>query len=339
MALVEDFSQTDVLTGVGLPRDGVAAWLANNDTLGGDYGRDSEDFSRQWRVGAELLAKLPAKSARSQSQAVAAAAILQRDRAAREKFLRLYAAKIYRHLTADLTKFVRVEHLVRAAAATVPGLVPDDAQLAGENGLSQRDKDGAEIDQGLFLSHVLADAACGMHLCHAMLLPRPEAEEQSRRFAKTGKLTLDGAIIERRGNAALVTMRNPRFLNAEDETTLDGLEIAERTHVVALGISTDGVKIPLGLWEGSTENATLARTLLADLVDRGLDPEQAILFVIDGGKALRKAINDVFDVDELEASTSSPTGSPTRANLRVETPTSIRSITARVNGSRSAKYP
>jgi transposase-like protein len=75
---------------------------------------------------------------------------------------------------------------------------------------------------------------------------------------------------------------------------LDGLEIAERTHVVALGITTDGVKIPLGLWEGSSENATLARTLLADLVDRGLDPEQAILFVIDGGKALRRAINDVF---------------------------------------------
>jgi len=65
---------------------------------------------------------------------------------------------------------------------------------------------------------------------------------------------------------------------------LDGLEIAERTHVVALGITTDGVKIPLGLWEGSTENATLARTLLADLVDRGLDPEQAILFVIDGAR-------------------------------------------------------
>jgi transposase-like protein len=75
---------------------------------------------------------------------------------------------------------------------------------------------------------------------------------------------------------------------------LDGLDVAERTHVVALGISTEGVKIPLGLWEGSTENATLARTLLADLVDRGLDPDQAILFVIDGGKALRRAIKDVF---------------------------------------------
>jgi transposase-like protein len=80
---------------------------------------------------------------------------------------------------------------------------------------------------------------------------------------------------------------------------LDGLEIAERTHVVALGITTEGVKIPLGLWEGSTENATLARTLLADLVDRGLDPSQAILFVIDGGKALRKAIRDVFGAHAL----------------------------------------
>ena len=69
---------------------------------------------------------------------------------------------------------------------------------------------------------------------------------------------------------------------------LDGMEIADRTHVVALGISTEGVKIPLGLWEGTTENATLVAMLLADLVDRGLDPEQAILFVIDGGKALRR---------------------------------------------------
>jgi putative transposase len=54
------------------------------------------------------------------------------------------------------------------------------------------------------------------------------------------------------------------------------------------------VKVPLGLWEGSTENATLARQLLSDLVERGLDPGQAILFVLDGGKALRRAIKDVF---------------------------------------------
>lgn len=75
---------------------------------------------------------------------------------------------------------------------------------------------------------------------------------------------------------------------------IDALEISARTHVVALGITTEGQKLPLGLWEGSTENAAVARALLSDLVDRGLDPEQGILFVIDGAKALRKAIADVF---------------------------------------------
>jgi transposase-like protein len=75
---------------------------------------------------------------------------------------------------------------------------------------------------------------------------------------------------------------------------LDGIELKGRTNIVALGITTDGVKIPLGLWEGSTENATVATALLSDLVARGLDPEQGMLFVIDGGKALRKAIRDVF---------------------------------------------
>jgi putative transposase len=75
---------------------------------------------------------------------------------------------------------------------------------------------------------------------------------------------------------------------------LDGIDLKGRTNIVALGITTDGVKIPLGLWEGSTENATVATALLSDLVERGLDPTQGILFVIDGAKALRKAINAVF---------------------------------------------
>ncbi len=75
---------------------------------------------------------------------------------------------------------------------------------------------------------------------------------------------------------------------------LDGIELQGRTNIVALGITTDGVKIPLGLWEGSTENATVATALLSDLVERGLDPTQGILFVIDGSKALRKAIRSVF---------------------------------------------
>jgi putative transposase len=75
---------------------------------------------------------------------------------------------------------------------------------------------------------------------------------------------------------------------------LDGIELKGRTNIVALGITSEGVKVPLGLWQGSTENATVATALLSDLVERGLDPEQGMLFVIDGSKALRKAIRDVF---------------------------------------------
>lgn len=75
---------------------------------------------------------------------------------------------------------------------------------------------------------------------------------------------------------------------------LDGLELKGRCCVVALGITTDGVKVPLGLWDGSTENQTVARHLLADLIDRGLDVDQGVLVVLDGGKALRAAVDAVL---------------------------------------------
>jgi putative transposase len=75
---------------------------------------------------------------------------------------------------------------------------------------------------------------------------------------------------------------------------LDGIELKGRCCVVALGVATDGVKIPLGLWDGSTENATVAKELLTNLVARGLDLHQGVLCVIDGAKALRKAIDEVL---------------------------------------------
>ncbi|MGB6322960.1 MAG: enoyl-CoA hydratase/isomerase family protein [Xanthobacteraceae bacterium] len=229
--------RSDIFDRAGLPRDGIAAWQVNDDAVSGDYLRDAEDFSRQWRIGAELLAKLPAKPARAAAQVSAAAAILQRDRAAREDFLRAHAETVYRRLTHDFTKFVRVEQLVRDAAVLLPGLVPDDKLLAHENGLPQGDKNGAEIDQGLLLSYILALPLAGMHLCHAMLLPHPQTAEHGRHFAEKGTLALEGATLERHGKAAVVTMRNPRFLNAEDEATLDGLEIA--VDVATLDRETD----------------------------------------------------------------------------------------------------
>jgi putative transposase len=122
----------------------------------------------------------------------------------------------------------------------------------------------------------------------------PIGEEIEQASSATGKTSVSETFIERT-RTALSELMSRRLEDVRLAVMmLDGVEIAERTHVVALGISTEGVKIPLGLWEGSTENATLAGALLSDLVDRGLDPEQAIVFVIDGSKALRKAIKTVF---------------------------------------------
>jgi transposase-like protein len=75
---------------------------------------------------------------------------------------------------------------------------------------------------------------------------------------------------------------------------VDGEHIAEHVAVVALAITADGTKVPVGLWEGSTENATVVKALLADLVARGLDAGDGLLVVIDGAKALSAAVRAVF---------------------------------------------
>jgi hypothetical protein len=75
---------------------------------------------------------------------------------------------------------------------------------------------------------------------------------------------------------------------------IDGIEFAGHSVVVALGVTLDGTKVPLGIWAGSTENTTLVTELLSNIVARGLRVEQPMRFAIDGGKALRRAVRDVF---------------------------------------------
>lgn len=75
---------------------------------------------------------------------------------------------------------------------------------------------------------------------------------------------------------------------------LDGEHMAGRCVIVALAITADGRKLPVGLWDGATENKTVVRSMLADLVCRGLSAEDGLLVVIDGAKALRAGVNEVF---------------------------------------------
>lgn len=78
---------------------------------------------------------------------------------------------------------------------------------------------------------------------------------------------------------------------------IDGLIYAGQTIVLALGVTVDGRKLILGMRHGATENATVCKDLLADIVGRGVDNELPTLFVIDGSKALRSAIDDVWGIN------------------------------------------
>jgi putative transposase len=144
-----------------------------------------------------------------------------------------------------------------------------------------------------------------------VMLERMLAGVSTRRYARTGEPV--GDEIEQVARSTSKSAVSREFVSRTRETLielmsrpledlrlavlmLDGIELKGRCCVVALGIDTDGVKHPLGLWDGSTENATVATTLLANLVERGLDVEQGVLVVIDGAKALRKAVRDVLGV-------------------------------------------
>jgi thioesterase DpgC len=192
----------------------------------GDFAGDRTRYSRFWKRSAARLARLPAKPARNAEQAQEAERIKEAARDARRRFLSAHAEGVYDRLTRKRSRFIRVEQLVYDAAALVPGLVPTRAQVASEAALIQRDKEGLEIDQGIFVSAVLANPQAGRHLCHAMLLPHPGTAERFSEMEKSGRVDLGAAEVFRKGEASFVIQKNPRHLNAEDATTLDAAEIA-----------------------------------------------------------------------------------------------------------------
>ncbi len=140
-------------------------------------------------------------------------------------FLRDQVEQVYAALTQDFTRFVRVEDLVDRAAAAYPGLVPTRAQLDVEAGLPLKQKQGLEIDHSLLVAHILAHPRCGTHLCHAMLLPRAETPAALATLEAQGFVDLGPVRVERHGRAAHLLSSNPRYLNAEDQGTIDAMEI------------------------------------------------------------------------------------------------------------------
>ena len=122
----------------------------------------------------------------------------------------------------------------------------------------------------------------------------PVGTEVEQTARSTSKSAVSRSFVARTKEALIELMSRPLADVRLAVLMVDGVGLKDHTCVVALGITTDGVKIPLGLWDGSTENKTVTSELLSNLVARGLDVEQGVLVVIDGSKALRAAVNDVL---------------------------------------------
>jgi thioesterase DpgC len=135
------------------------------------------------------------------------------------------ASELYRELSDDLRRPLRLDELVYEAAARDRRL-PSREEMAEERTLPLAEKRGVERAQGEFLASVLSSPEAGAHLVWSMLRPTAEALELLDGFRSTGVADLGAAYLERRGRAAYLELRNPRHLNAEDGDTLGATECA-----------------------------------------------------------------------------------------------------------------
>ena len=142
----------------------------------------------------------------------------------RDDFLQRHVRRLYAELTHNGTDGLRADDLVYAAAERVPGLAPSRAQVARERERLQKDKEGYEVAQGTLLGHVLANEDAGRHLIDVMLRPTQLALDHQDEFERTGRVDLGTAAVTRTGNVGTVELRNPRHLNAEDDSTTGPFE-------------------------------------------------------------------------------------------------------------------
>ncbi|GAB7187056.1 hypothetical protein ATKI12_6887 [Kitasatospora sp. Ki12] len=188
----------------------------------------------------ELLAALPDPERRSAEQRAAALKAVEAARTVRAAFLDAHTDAVYDELTEGRSSHLRIEELVRVAAAVFPGLVPTEARLAAERDRPQAAKEGHEIDQGLFLGRILGSPTSGPHLIDAMLRPTPRALALLPDFRANGRADLGSVRLERVDGVARLTMCREDCLNAEDDRQIDDMETA-----VDLALLDPGVEVGL----------------------------------------------------------------------------------------------
>ena len=207
-----------------LPQTGSEAFLLTRDHAVATLA--AVDLRAAIRNGRALLAQLPLRSQRTPVQKAAGEAIVHLTADAAWRFFRRHALPMYRELTREGARSIRVDALLWEAAARWPDILPTQAELVAESDRMQADKDGLEIHQGLFISQVMAHPQSGHHLIRSMLRPRTESLELLPKFVATGYADLGTVRVEVQGSASHVTIHNERYLNSEDDTVVGPLEIA-----------------------------------------------------------------------------------------------------------------
>jgi (3,5-dihydroxyphenyl)acetyl-CoA 1,2-dioxygenase len=208
------------------PDHDLQSWLSASPALGDDPKIDADAMFRHLQVGETLLAGLPAKSVRSPDQKQIADRIHDVSRQLRRLFLNFHADWLYGLLTKDRTQPLSLSELAFAAAEHCPGLVPARMRIAKERALLQAEKEGCEIDQGLFFQALLRLPDVGAHIIETALRPTPRGLDLLARFRSEGRLDLGSVLIERRDCAAHLTINNASCLNAEDNGLVDDIETA-----------------------------------------------------------------------------------------------------------------
>ena len=164
-----------------------------------------------------------------------------------------------------------------------------------------RSQEGEEVELPSFVfaakrdpldRHALNAVACGIsNRKYARSLDSLPEDIEDRSTSKSSVSRRYVAMTTKQMTTWLTTPLGHRHFPI---VMIDGIHLGDHLVLIALGIDTEGKKQVLGLREGDTENGQVARGLLRDLVERGLDPERARLFVIDGAKALTSAIRKMF---------------------------------------------
>jgi transposase-like protein len=140
--------------------------------------------------------------------------------------------------------------------------------------------------------HAVSAVACGISTRkYARSLEPLPPEVQERSTSKSSVSRRYVAMTAKQMTTWLTASLRDRHFPI---VMIDGIILGDHTVLIALGIDCEGQKQVLGLREGDTENSRVAKALLRDLAERGLDPERARLFVIDGAKALSAAIRKTF---------------------------------------------